>query len=294
MFIKYVLIVCLALLNPVSQASELFADFQKLNIVSGDKSSGNGAKIMKFLQKKRKRDNLPLESLELNMQYMSSDSDTDQENDISNNKTNKFYRSVEHNLIARREVLKDKNKFQHHILSRLYENIEPIYKSNDSIPTSYSFKIPSPFGTLTLVLQKCQKDEERSFYLDNEKFFPFQTFVSHGPLESNYGALENEFNSMNLKKRKSSIKIIDEYLNLQCDDSDFEIIKYVSDNGQNIIEFSCKKINDCSMFDKNFDKKELSCLRTVTAIIGFSEPLRIHDGGKTMRALIRYNKLIFQ
>lgn len=49
MFVKYVLIVCLALLNPVSQASELFADFQKLNIVSGDKSSGNGVKIMKFL-----------------------------------------------------------------------------------------------------------------------------------------------------------------------------------------------------------------------------------------------------
>lgn len=172
----------------------------------------------------------------------------------------------------------------------MYENIEPIYKSKGSIPTSYSFKIPSPFGTLTLVLQKCQKDEEHSFYLDNEKFFPFQTFVSHGQLKSNYVSLEDEFNSMNLKKRKSAIKIIDEYLNLQCDDSDFEIIKYVSDNEQNIIEFSCKKINDCSMFNK----QELSCLRTVTAIIGFSEPLRIHDGGETMRALIRYNKLIFQ
>lgn len=289
MFIKYVLIVCLALLNPVSQASELFADFQKLNIVSGDKSSGNGAKIMKFLQKKRKRGNdIPLKKLELNMQYMSSDSDSDDD------RPNQFYRSVEHNLNTRRKVLKDKNKFQHHILSRLYENIEPIYKSKRSIPTSYSFKIPSPFGTLTLVLQKCQKDEEHSFYLDDEKIYPFQTFVSHGSLKSNYESLENEFNSMSFKKRKSAIKIIDEYLNLQCDDSDFEIIKYVSDNGQNIIEFSCKKINDCSIFDKNFDKKELSCLRTVTAIIGFSEPLRIHDGGKTMRALIRYNKLIFQ
>lgn len=265
-------------------STEKLADFQKVNIVSGDKSSGNGAKIMKFLQKKRKRDNLPLESLELNMQYMSSDSDSDDD------RPNQFYRSVEHNLNTRRKVLKDKNKFQHHILSRLYENIEPIYKSKRSIPTSYSFKIPSPFGTLTLVLQKCQKDEEHSFYLDNEKIYPFQTFVSHGSLKSNYESLENEFNSMNLKKRKSAIKIIDEYLNLQCDDSDFEIIKYVSDNGQNIIEFSCKKINDCSMFNK----QELSCLRTVTAIIGFSEPLRIHDGGKTMRALIRYNKLIFQ
>ena len=279
MFVKYVLIVCLALLNPVSQASELFADFQKLNIVSGDKSSGNGAKIMKFLQRKRKRDNLPLENLELNMQYMSSDSGS------GDDRPNQFYKSVEHNLIARRETLKDKNKFQHHILSRLYENIEPIYISKSSIPTSYSFKIPSPFGTLTLVLQKCQKDEEHSFYLDNEKIYPFQTFVSHGSLKSNYESLENEFNSMSLKKRKEAIKIIDEYLNLQCDDSDFETIKYISDSEQNIIEFSCKKINDCSMFNK----QELSCLRTVTAIIGFSEPLRIHDGGKTMRALIRYN-----
>lgn len=283
-FFNYVLIVLFSLFINSIQASEKNIDLQNVNIVSGDKSSGNGAKIMKFLQKKRKRDNLPLENLELNMQYMSSDSGSDDD------RTNQFYRSVEHNLNTRREALKDKNKFQHHILSRLYENIEPIYKSKRSIPTSYSFKIPSPFGTLTLVLQKCQKDEEHSFYLDNEKFFPFQTFVSHGPLESNYGALENEFNSMNLKKRKSAIKIIDEYLNLQCDDSDFEIIKYVSDNEQNIIEFSCKKINDCSMFNK----QELSCLRTVTAIIGFSEPLRIHDGGKTMRALIRYNKLIFQ
>ena len=284
-FFNYVLIVLFSLFINSIQASEKNIDLQNANIVSGDKSSGNGAKIIKFLQKKRKRGNdIPLKKLELNMQYMSSDSGSDDDD-----RTNQFYRSVEHNLNTRREALKDKNKFQHHILSRLYENIEPIYKSKGSIPTSYSFKIPSPFGTLTLVLQKCQKDEERSFYLDNEKFFPFQTFVSHGPLESNYGALENEFNSMNLKKRKSAIKIIDEYLNLQCDDSDFEIIKYVSDNGQNIIEFSCKKINDCSMFNK----QELSCLRTVTAIIGFSEPLRIHDGGKTMRALIRYNKIIF-
>lgn len=288
-FFNYVLIVLFSLFINSIQASEKNIDLQNANIVSGDKSSGNGAKIMKFLQKKRKRGNdIPLKKLELNMQYMSSDSGSDDD------RTNQFYRSVEHNLNTRREVLKDKNKFQHHILSRLYENIEPIYKSKRYIPTSYSFKIPSPFGALTLVLQKCQKDEEHSFYLDNEKFFPFQTFVSHGQLKSNYVSLEDEFNSMNLKKRKSAIKIIDEYLNLQCDDSDFEIIKYVSDNEQNIIEFSCKKINDCSMFDKNFDKKELSCLRTVTAIIGFSEPLRIHDGGKTMRALIRYNKLIFQ
>ena len=283
---NYVLIVLFSLFINTIQAKEYFIDLQSANIVSGKKASPNGAKIIKFLQKKRKRENnIPLEKLELNMQYMSSDSDEE-----TNSIQNQFYRSVEHNLIARREVLKDKNKFQHHILSRLYENIEPIYKSKRSIPTSYSFKIPSPFGTLTLVLQKCQKDEEHSFYLDNEKFFPFQTFVSHGQLKSNYVSLEDEFNSMNLKKRKSAIKIIDEYLNLQCDDSDFEIIKYVSDNGQNIIEFSCKKINDCSMFNK----QELSCLRTVTAIIGFSEPLRIHDGGKTMRALIRYNKLIFQ
>lgn len=283
---NYVLIVLFSLFINTIQAKEYFIDLQSANIVSGKKASPNGAKIIKFLQKKRKRENnIPLEKLELNMQYMSSDSDEE-----TNSIQNQFYRSVEHNLIARREVLKDKNKFQHHILSRLYENIKPIYKSKRSIPTSYSFKIPSPFGTLTLVLQKCQKDEEHSFYLDNEKFFPFQTFVSHGQLKSNYVSLEDEFNSMNLKKRKSAIKIIDEYLNLQCDDSDFEIIKYVSDNGQNIIEFSCKKINDCSMFNK----QELSCLRTVTAIIGFSEPLRIHDGGKTMRALIRYNKLIFQ
>lgn len=283
---NYVLIVLFSLFINTIQAKEYFIDLQSANIVSGKKASPNGAKIIKFLQKKRKKENnIPLEKLELNMQYMSSDSDEE-----TNSIQNQFYRSVEHNLIARREVLKDKNKFQHHILSRLYENIKPIYKSKRSIPTSYSFKIPSPFGTLTLVLQKCQKDEEHSFYLDNEKFFPFQTFVSHGQLKSNYVSLEDEFNSMNLKKRKSAIKIIDEYLNLQCDDSDFEIIKYVSDNGQNIIEFSCKKINDCSMFNK----QELSCLRTVTAIIGFSEPLRIHDGGKTMRALIRYNKLIFQ
>lgn len=266
-----------------SRATELLADFQKANIVSGEKSSSNGAKIMKFLQRKKKRDNkLPLKNLELNMQYMSSDSDDDSDN-------NKFYRSVLNNLNTRREVLKEKNKFQHHILSRLYATIEPIYKSRRAIPTSYSFKIPSPFGTLTLVLQKCQKDKEHSFYLDNEKFFPFQTFVSHGPLESNYESLENEFNSMSLKKRKEAIKKIDEYLNLKCDDSDFETIKYMSESGQNIIEFSCQKINDCVIFNK----QELSCLRTLTAIIGFSEPLRIHDGGKTMRALIRYNQIIF-
>lgn len=266
-----------------SRATELLVDFQKANIVAGKKSSGNGAKIINFLQRKRKREhNLPLKNLELNMEYMSSDSEDE-------NNQNKFYRSVEHNLITRRAPLIDENKFQHHILSRLYENIEPIYKSKRSIPTSYSFKIPSPFGYLTLVLQKCQKDEEHSFYLDNEKFFPFQTFVSHGPLESNYESLENEFNSMSLKKRKEAIKIIDEYLNLKCDDSDFETIKYMSESGQNIIEFSCQKINDCVIFNK----QELSCLRTLTAIIGFSEPLRIHDGGKTMRALIRYNKIIF-
>ena len=170
---NYVLIVLFSLFINTIQAKEYFIDLQSANIVSGKKASPNGAKIIKFLQKKRKRENnIPLEKLELNMQYMSSDSDEE-----TNSIQNQFYRSVEHNLIARREVLKDKNKFQHHILSRLYENIKPIYKSKRSIPTSYSFKIPSPFGTLTLVLQKCQKDEEHSFYLDNEKFFPFQPLL---------------------------------------------------------------------------------------------------------------------
>lgn len=279
MFKKTLLIVCLILSNPISQASESLADFQKANIASGKKGSINGTKIIKFLQRKRQRSKLPLKNLELNIEYMSDDSENE------DNKPNQFYRSVVHNLIIRRKPLNDENKFQHHILSRLYENIESVYKSKRSIPTSYSFKIPSPFGTLTLVLQKSQKDEEHSFYLDNEKFYPFQTFVSHGPLKSDYESLENEFNSMSLKKRKSAIKIIDEYLNLECQEDDFETLKYISESGQNIVEFSCKKINGCSIFNK----QELSCLRTLTAILGFSEPLRIHDGGKTMRALIRYN-----
>lgn len=276
-----ILISCLCLPNMGlhSRATELLADFQEANIVSSKKASGNGAKIINFLQRKRKRDNLPLKNLDLNVEYMSSDSDDEE------NKPNKFYRSVSHNLSTRRKALIDENKFQHHILSRLYEAIEPIYKSKRAIPTSYSFKIPSPFGYLALVLQKCKKDDEHSFYLDDEKFYPFQTFVSHGSLKSDYESLENEFNSMSLKKRKSAIKIIDEYLNLECQEDDFETLKYISESGQNVIEFSCKKINGCSIFDK----QELSCLRTLTAIIGFSEPLRIHDGGKTMRALIRYN-----
>lgn len=278
-----ILISCLCLPNMWghSRGTELLADFRKVNIVSGKKGSNNGTKIINFIQRNRKRDNLPLENLDLNMEYMSSDSDDE------DNKQNKFYRSVSHNLRTRRKSLIDENKCQHHILSRLYEAIEPIYKSKVSIPTSYSFKIPSPFGTLTLVLKKCQKDDEHSFCLGNERFYPFQTFVSHGKLKSDYKSLEIEFNSMNLNKRKIAIKIIDEYLNLQCHGDDFKIKKYISGRGQNVIEFSCQKLSDSE--DKIFTKKELSCLRTLTAIIGFSEPIRIHDGGKTMRALIKYN-----
>lgn len=268
----------LFILSSIS-SMERNADFSGFNVVSGKKGSANGAKIVKFLQKKRKGPKPNLDALELNMGYMSSDSDS--ENDIQN----KFYRSIVHNLNSRRTPLTDYQKFQHHILSRLYVNIEPVYKSDD---LSYSFKIPSPFGSLTLVLKKCQKDDKHSFYLGDEKFYPFQTFVSHGQLKSDYNSLEKEFNSMKLWKRKKAIQIIDEYLNLQCHDSDLKTLNSVSDNGQNIVEFCCDKITNCT----GFSKKELSALRTITAIIGFSEPLRIHDGGKSMRAVIKYNKLL--
>lgn len=287
-----ILISCLCLPNMGlhCRGGELLADFQKANIVSGKKASSNGAKIINLLKRKRKPDNdLPLKNLELNIEYMSSDSEDEKE--LNDNKLKKFYRSVSHNLSTRRKALIDENKFQHHILSRLYEIIEPIYKSKSVVPTSYSFIIPSPFGNLTLVLQRCKKDDGHSFYLENDKerFYPFQTFVSHGRLKSDYESLENEFNSMDLNKRKKAINIIYDYLNLQCQEADFRTNKFISESGQNIIEFSCMKLSGSA--NKIFDKKELSCLRTITTILGFSEPLRIHDGGKTMRSLVRYNKI---
>lgn len=318
---KTILFSCLCLPNIglYSQGSELLADFQKANIVSKGGASRNGTKIINLLKRKRKRKSnydLALKKLELNVEYMSDDSEDEEdfnnrepnfndeidENNLiffeSIDKLKKFYRSVSHNLSSRRKALIEENKLQHHILSRLYEMIEPIYKSKSAVPTSYSFIISSPFGNLTLALRRCKKDDEHSFYLENdiEKFYAFQTFVSHGRLKSDYESLENEFNSMNLSKRKKAIHIIYEYLNLKCNGFDFKTKRLCSETGHNSITFSCINKAFIGLIDyanKIFNKKELSCLRTITAILGFSEPLRIHDGGKTMRALFRYNKIIF-
>lgn len=296
---------CLSSMGSYSLGTKSFVNFRKTNIVSEKKASSNGAKIINFIKKKSKLDyGLPLNKLKKNVEYMSDDSED--EDDFHTRDPNfddeffeltKFYRSVSHNLSSRRTPLICKNKFQHHILSRLYEMIKPIYESKSDVPTSYSFIIPSPFGNLILVLQRCNKDDKHSFYLENdiEKFYAFQTFVSYGRLKSDYISLENRFNSMNFYKRKEAINIIYDYLNLKCYGFDFKTKIFCSETGQNCKMIECinQDFIKLSHFAKKiFNKKELSCLRTITAILGFSEPLRIHDGGKTMRSLIRYNKII--